>query len=279
MRELVRGMCSDWAVSIRQACGAIGFDRSTFHYQSRRTDQAAVAKRIREICETRVRYGYRRVHVLLDREGWGINVKKVYRIYKELGMQLRHKTPKRRVKAKLRDDRAVAVGPNDVWAMDFVHDQLATGKKLRVLTVVDTFSRYVPVLDVRYSYRGEDVVATLDRVCRTAAIPRRSASTKAASSSRATWTSGPTSAASCSTSHARQADGQRLHRGIQRPVPSGMPEPALVPDPCGRGREGPRSEKLEAWRRYYNEERPHGAIGNKVPIMLTKSGGVTSPSP
>ena len=116
--------------------------------------QAAVAKRIREICETRVRYGYRRVHVLLDREGWGINVKKVYRIYRELGMQLRHKTPKRRVKAKLRDDRAVAVGPNDVWAMDFVHDQLATGKKLRVLTVVDTFSRYVPVLDVRYSYRG-----------------------------------------------------------------------------------------------------------------------------
>jgi len=56
-----------------------------------------VAKRIREICETRVRYGYRRVHVLLDREGWGINVKKVYRIYRELGMQLRHKTPKRRV--------------------------------------------------------------------------------------------------------------------------------------------------------------------------------------
>ena len=88
MRELVRGMCSDWAVSIRTACGAIGFDRSTFHYKSRRTDQAAVAKRIREICETRVRYGYRRVHVLLDREGWGINVKKVYRIYKELGMQL-----------------------------------------------------------------------------------------------------------------------------------------------------------------------------------------------
>ena len=77
-----------------------------------------------------VRYGYRRVHVLLDREGWGINVKKVYRICTgskgpshcdaspQEGMQLRHKTPKRRVKAKLRDDRAVAVGPNDVWAME-----------------------------------------------------------------------------------------------------------------------------------------------------------------
>jgi putative transposase len=79
-------MCSDWAVSIRAACGAIGFDRSTFHYKSRRADQAAVEKRIKEICETRVRYGYRRVHVLLDREGWGINIKKVYRIYRELGM-------------------------------------------------------------------------------------------------------------------------------------------------------------------------------------------------
>ena len=165
-RELIRGMCSDWAVSIRRACWALCFDRSTFHYKSRRTDQAAVAKRIREICETRVRSGHRRVHVLLEREGWAINIKKVYRIYKELGMKLRHKTPKRRVKAKLRDDRVEAVGPNEVWAMDFVHDQLATGKKLRVLTVVDTFSRYVPVLDMRYSYRGEDVVATLDRVCR-----------------------------------------------------------------------------------------------------------------
>jgi putative transposase len=124
MRELVREMCSDWAVSIRTACGANGFDRSTFHYQSRRTrcpaavcrqtakgDQAAVAKRIKKICEPRVRYGYRRVHVLLDREGWGTNVKKVYRIYRELGMQLRNKTPKRRVKAKLLDDRARLSAP------------------------------------------------------------------------------------------------------------------------------------------------------------------------
>ncbi len=129
-------------------------------------------KRIKEVCETRVRYGYRRVHVLLDREGWGVNIKKVYRIYKELGMQLRNKTPKRRVKAKLRDDRVDAAGPNEVWAMDFVHDQLATGKKLRVLTVVDTFSRYVPVPDAKFSYRGEDVVATLDRVCRQTGYPK-----------------------------------------------------------------------------------------------------------
>ena len=87
-------------------------------------------------------------------------------------MQLRNKTPERRVKAKLRDDRAEATGLNDVWAMGFVHDQLATGKKLRVLTVVDTVSRYVPVLDAKLSYRGEDVVTTLDRVCRQMGCPK-----------------------------------------------------------------------------------------------------------
>ena len=76
----------------------------------------------------RVRYGYRRVHVMLQRDGWQHNVKKTYRIYKEMGLQLRNKTPKRRVKAKLREDRKDAVQANETWAMDFVHDQLDTRK-------------------------------------------------------------------------------------------------------------------------------------------------------
>ena len=77
-------------------------DTSSYHYRSRRPDQAGLEARIKAICETRVRYGYRRVHVLLQREGWRINIKKTHRIYKALGLQLRNKTPKRRVKAKLR---------------------------------------------------------------------------------------------------------------------------------------------------------------------------------
>ena len=141
-------------MTIRRACSALQFDRSTYHYQSRRTDPAFLKKRIKEICETHVRYGYRRVYYILRRDGWCVNLKKVYRLYRELGLQLRNKTPKRRVKAKLREDRAPAVRPNDVWAMDFVHDQLATGRKLRILTVVDTFSRLSPVIDPRFRYRG-----------------------------------------------------------------------------------------------------------------------------
>src|SRR3954447_7243267 len=87
----------------------------------------------------------------------GTSTSRGHRIYNELGLQLRNKTPKRRVKAKLRDDRKAATRPNETWAMDFVHDQLATGKKIRVLTVVDTFSRFSPIIDPRFSYRAEDV--------------------------------------------------------------------------------------------------------------------------
>ena len=80
-----------------------------------------------------------------------MNPKRVHRLYRELGLQLWHKSPKRRVKAKLREGRAEATRANETWAMDFVHDQLATGTKLRVLTIVDTFSWFSPAIEPRCS--------------------------------------------------------------------------------------------------------------------------------
>ena len=208
------------------------FDTSTYHYKSRRPGQAVLEQRIKEICQTRVRYGYRRVHVLLRREGWRINQKKTRRIYRELGLQLRNKTPKRRVKAKLRDDRTPATRSNETWAMDFVHDQLATGRKMRVLTVVDTFSRFSPAIDPRFSYRGADVVEVLERVCRRWDSRQRSASTRARSSSHAIWICGPTTWRHVGLLPARQAHRQRVHRSVQWTLPSGVSERPLVPEPC-----------------------------------------------
>ena len=127
-RKLVDEMRGDWNVSIRRACHVFLLDRSTYHYKSRRPGQAALEQRIKDICQTRVRYGYRRVHVLLRREGWHINQKRTRRIYRELGLQLRNKTPKRRVKAKLREDRRNATRPNETWAMDFVHVSWQPGR-------------------------------------------------------------------------------------------------------------------------------------------------------
>jgi putative transposase len=104
-----------------------------------------------------VRYGYRRIHVLLRRQGSRVNPKRVYRLYRELSLQLRNRTPKRRVKAKLRSDRQPATRANETWAMDFVHDQLATGRKLRVLTIVVTFSRFSPATEPRFNFRGAEL--------------------------------------------------------------------------------------------------------------------------
>jgi putative transposase len=129
-------------------------------------------KRIKEIAETRVGYGYRRIHVLLRREGWLVNAKRVCRLYREMGLQLRNKSPKRRVKAQLRDDRAPATAPNQVWAMDFVHDQLFDGRKIRILTVIDTFTRLSPAIEVRQQFRGADVVAVLEQVSRQISCPK-----------------------------------------------------------------------------------------------------------
>ena len=137
-------------MSIRRACSVLKAERSSYHYKGKRRPQAVLSKRIKEIAETRVRYGYRRIHVLLRREGWQVNAKRVWRLYREMGLQLRNKAPKRRVQAKLREGRSGALGPNEVWAMDFVHDQLFDGRKIRALTIVDTFTGLSPAIEVRH---------------------------------------------------------------------------------------------------------------------------------
>ena len=265
-RKLVDAVCGEWDVSIRRACRVLEVDTSTYHYKSRRPGQAGLEQRIKEICQARVRYGYRRVHVLLRREGWCINQKKTRRIYRELGLQLRNKTPKRRVKAKLREDRRIATRPNETWAMDFVHDQLATGRKLRVLTVVDTFSRFSPVLEPRFTFRGADVVEVLEEVGRQVGFPaaiRVDQGTEFVS---------------------RDLDLWAYQRGVvldfSRP---GKPtDNAFIEAFNGRFRAeclnthwflslADAQEKMEDWRRYYNEERPAWGDRAKAPDYVAQS--------
>lgn len=157
-------MQASYRLSERRACGAFPINRSTQRYQSRRLDQAGLKMRIEELAATRVHYGHRRIRVLLRREGWQINHKCTYRLYRELGLQLRNKTPKRKVREKLPDDRTPAKAPNECWLMDFLSDQLFDGRKIRVLSIVDNFTRVSPALGVRTSYCGSDVVETLDRI-------------------------------------------------------------------------------------------------------------------
>ncbi len=262
----------DWKVSIRRACAVLRARRSTYHYQPCRGEQADLITRIKEIAQTRVRYGYRRIHVLLRREGWQVNAKRIYRLYREMGLQLRNKTPKRRVKAKLREDRTPARQGNEIWAMDFVHDQLATGRKLRVLTVIDLFSRFSPVIDPAFSYRGSDVVQTLDRICQETGYPkaiRVDQGSEFISRDLDLW--------------AYQHD---VTLDFSRP---GKPtDNAFIESFNGTFRSeclnahwfmslADARQKMEDWRRDYNEVRPHSAIGNRCPIALMNCSAATSP--
>ncbi len=156
--------------------------------------------------------------------------------------------------------------------MDFVHDQLALGRKIRVLTVMDTFSRYVPVIDPRFSYRGEDVVQTLDRVCLEAGYPktiRVDQGSEFISRDLDLW-----------------AYAHDVTLDFSRP---GTPtDNAFIEAFNGRFRAeclnahwfmslDDARQKIDDWRKHYNEVRPHGAIGQRTPISLLNHDGIPSP--
>lgn len=190
-----------------------------------------------------------------------------------MGLQLRNKVPKRRVKAKLRDDRKEPIQINETWAMDFIHDQLATGTKIRILTIVDTFSRFSPVIDPRLSYRGEDVVQTLERVCKMLGYPKTIRVDQG------------------SEFVSRDLDLWAYHRGVvlDSSRPGKPTDNSFIESFNGKFRaeclnthwfmnlDDARS-KMEEWRRHYNEFRPHSAIGNKPPISLLNGSSAASSS-
>jgi putative transposase len=265
-RQIINHARVTWQLGVRRTCRAFPFNRATYNYRPRRAVQAELRDRIKKIAETRVRYGYRRIHVLLRREGWIVNAKRVWRLYRELGLQLRNKSPKRRVKAKLRSDRITAVAPNDIWAMDFVHDQLFDGKKIRVLTIVDTYTRLAPAIDVRQNYRGCDVVNTLEHAAHELGYPKT-----------IRLDNGPEFVS-------KELDLWAFMKGVTLDFsrPGKPTDNAFIESLNGKFRAeclnahwflslDDARRKCEAWRRDYNEVRPHSSIGNKVPMDLHRA--------
>lgn len=252
-----------FGVSVRRACQTVPAPRSTCHYASKRPPQDVLRKRIRELAETHVRYGCRRIHILLQREGWPVNIKRVRRSYNLEGLQMRLKPPRRRVMAKLCSDRSEATGPNQVWAMDWMFDETFEGKRLWVLTVIDTWSRVCPVMRVCRSATAMEVIAALDEACRTYGHPkaiRVDQGCQFTSKELDLWAYGkgvvldfsrpgkPTDNA-CAESFNAIVRMKRLGQH-------------WFPDLSDA------QEKVENWRRHYNEVRPHGAIGDRSPQTM-----------
>ena len=162
-----------YEVSERRAVRAARFCLSSIRYRSCRDPLTALRQRLRELAQTRVRFGYRRLLVLLRREGWEVGKKRIYRLYIEEGLALRRKRPWRHVTAVHREQRRPATARNDIWSMDFVADQLADGRRFRALTVLDLFTRECLAIDVGHGLTGRDVVATLERLRFERGLPQR----------------------------------------------------------------------------------------------------------
>ena len=130
-----------YEVSQRHACQVLEFSRSSYRYRSIIDEQAALRIRLRDLAYSRVSYGYRRLHILLQREGWQVNHKRIYLLYKQEGLVMRPKKPRRHVTTCRRVARTEATVPNEGWSMDFMSDELYDGRRIRLLTLVDNFTR------------------------------------------------------------------------------------------------------------------------------------------
>ena len=172
MKKVVDYVTACHGYSERRACALTRQHRSTQRKPSRRDPRLELRQRMHEIAQTRIRYGYRRIQIMLRREGWPISRNLVYRLYREEGLALRSRRPRRRKMIVHREARVKPSRPNQVWSLDFVHDQLSGGQKFRILTVVDVYSREGLATEVDYRLKGENVVEVLNRLVRQRGAPK-----------------------------------------------------------------------------------------------------------
>jgi putative transposase len=251
---------ASYGVGVQRACHLAQFSRAAWYRKSTAQDQSLLRLRIRELAHARPRFGFLRIWVLLRREGWLVNRKRVRRLYRLEGLQLRMRVRRRKHIALHRGPAPLPIGPTERWSMDFIHDALADGSQFRVLTVVDQWSRHSPVLEVGSSMSGKTVSDALERVLTDGAAPR-----------------------SITVDHgtefmSRALEDWAYRRGVQLDfIRPGKPvENAFIEAFNGRLRDeclnvhqftslADAREKIEAWRIDYNARRPHSSLGHLTP--------------
>ena len=264
---MVKRLQVAYEVSERRACRAIGAARSTHRYRSCRNQRAELRIRLRDLAASRVRYGYRRLHLLLQREGWKVNHKLVYRLYLEEGLQMRTKTPRRKKSCRARVERPKAARINESWSMDFMSERLFDGRRFRLLTLVDNFTRESLAIRVGQRLTGDDVVAALEEVRkRRGAVPgsiRVDNGPEFVGKSLDWW-----------------AYFNQVTLDFSRP---GKPtDNAFIESFNGRLRQeclnqhwflslADAAEKVEDWRIDYNTVRPHSSLSGRTPEEFAAS--------
>jgi putative transposase len=234
--------------------------RSSERYQSVADDQAPLRIRLRDVAAARVRYGYRRLHTLLQREGWQVNHKRVYRLYTEENLTMRTKKPRRHKSSRNRVEHRPTANANQRWSMDFMSDELLDGRRIRIFTLLDEFTRECLALWVGRRFGGDDVAQILDQVARRRGRPQA-----------IRVDNGPefTSKRLDQWAYWNQVELDFIRPG--KPTDN-----AYIESFNGKLRAeclnenwflslADAQEKLDAWRSDYNRIRPHSALGNLAP--------------
>jgi putative transposase len=267
---LVRDLEGRYGVSERRGCRVLLFFRSSHRYEATRDDQVVLRMRIRELAEARVSYGYYQIYILLRREGWKVNHKRVYRLYQKEGLSLRRKRPRRHASAAHRMERMEAGTANECWSMDFVSDALYDGRRLRALTIADNYTRECLAIKVDQGIGGEKVAGVLGRIT----MERRTPKTIRVDN-------GPEFVS-------KVLDQWAYRNGVKldfsrpgKPTDNAYVESfnGSLRDECLNvnwflSLEDARG-KIKAWRRHYNESRPHTALGDVPPSEFASKGGAS----
>lgn len=235
-------------------------------YASCRPLQEALRLRLRELAATHVRYGYRRLTVLLRREGWQVNAKRVYRLYDEENLKVRS-VERKKIGRRQRVPQGTASAPNQCWSADFVSDKLVDGRAYRILTVVDQFTRECVALQADRALSGKHVAAAL-----TQAISERGAAPKSITVDNGSEFTG------------RALEAWAIQHGVQlrfirpgRPVENGFIESfnGRLRDEClnvewFNSLQNAR-ETLARWQTHYNQFRPHSALADRTPVSFANA--------
>ena len=248
------------SVSVRRACRLVGISRSVLSYRVKADpSNAALGQRLVELAHERRRFGYRRLHVLLRREGVGVNHKRVWRLYREAGLAVRRRRRRRGVAVE-REPLALPTAPNQVWSMDFVMDALSSGRRVKCLTIVDDFTKEAVDIVPDHSIPGLYVTRVLDQAARFRGLPVAIRTDQ-----------GPEFTG-------RALDQWAYRNGVQLKLiaPGSPTQNAFVESFNGKFRDECLNDHwfetlraaraiISAWRRDYNEHRPHSALGYRTP--------------
>lgn len=262
MREAVAHLQASLGMSERRACRVVGADRKSVRYRSTRPDDADLRERLRALAAERRRFGYRRLHILLRRDGVLVNRKKTQRLYTEEGLTVRKRRSRRRAVGARAAPPVLAL-PNQRWSLDFVHDQMTSGRRFRVLNIVDDVTRECLAAVPDTSISGRREVRELTELIRQRGKPGMIVSdngTELTCNAVLVW---------CSEAGINWhyiAPGKPMQNGYAESF-NGRMRDELLNETLFLSLEHARVT-IAAWAKDYNEERPHSALGYETPAAF-----------